>query len=322
MKKILILAIVLLTSALAFSQGVRQLPWYVSYTASLSTVATPTFSSGSSSPITISDSNSGLTGFAMTYCTDGTNTCTPGTSYSSPVTVTGSGYIRAKATATGYTASAVGSEAYTISSHGMTVVQAVSCPLVGGGAGPAYTCSFSATPANASILAACVTSSTLLTLSGSPVNIFSSGFNAPPDGVWVYSGVTTGTTSITVTLAGTYSQGECELAVVTGVAISSPVDQPSTLPTALGGSSYATSITTGSVTTTNANDVILGSAFNIINNNYTVGSGYTLIGAACEGASCAGLEYLNVSATGAYNPPMNQSAAGVSDVGTVALKLQ
>jgi hypothetical protein len=80
------------------------------------TVATPTFSSGSSSPITISDTGSGLSGFVMSYCTDGTNTCSPGTSYSTPVAVSGSGYIRAGAAATGYSASAVASEAYTIAS--------------------------------------------------------------------------------------------------------------------------------------------------------------------------------------------------------------
>lgn len=85
-----------------------------SYTASLGTVAPPTFSSGSASPITLSDTNSGLSGFSMTYCTDSVNTCTPSTSYTAPVAVLGTGYIRAKATATGYAASAIGSTAYTI----------------------------------------------------------------------------------------------------------------------------------------------------------------------------------------------------------------
>jgi hypothetical protein len=82
---------------------------------SFGTVATPNFSSGSSSPITISDSNSGLSGYAATYCTDTTNTCTPSTSYTGAVTVSGTGYIRAQACATSYACSAVGSAAYTIS---------------------------------------------------------------------------------------------------------------------------------------------------------------------------------------------------------------
>ena len=112
MKRLLLILTLSLLAFPCFGQGIL---FESAWTTSAGTVATPTFSSGSSSPITISDSNSGLTGFAMTYCTDGTNTCTPSTSYSGAVTVTGTGYIRAQATATGYMASAVGSAAYTIS---------------------------------------------------------------------------------------------------------------------------------------------------------------------------------------------------------------
>jgi hypothetical protein len=93
--------------------------------------ATPTFSpiSGtvSSTPISVTISDSTM-GSSITYCFN-TNTCTPSTSYSSPVTVSSTGYLCAQATASGFTPSAIGCAQYTIGSTG---------PLWGGILDPAH----------------------------------------------------------------------------------------------------------------------------------------------------------------------------------------
>ena len=84
-------------------------------------VATPTFApvagsySGTQS-VAISSTDSGLTGFAITYTTDG-STPVPGshgTVYSGPVTVASSLTLKAVASATGFSNSNVGSADYTI----------------------------------------------------------------------------------------------------------------------------------------------------------------------------------------------------------------
>ena len=77
--------------------------------------ATPTFSTTGlvliGTVITISDSTPGF--ITITYCFDTNNTCTPstvGTSY----TVTTAGYLRAFATASGFTQSTTASAQYTV----------------------------------------------------------------------------------------------------------------------------------------------------------------------------------------------------------------
>jgi hypothetical protein len=72
------------------------------------TLSGPTFSpytpySGAATTVTIS----GPSGAAILYCTDNTNSCTPSTAYSAPISVTFSSYIRAQATEGGYTSSSV-----------------------------------------------------------------------------------------------------------------------------------------------------------------------------------------------------------------------
>jgi len=84
-----------------------------------STVATPTFSPGagtysSTQAVTISSSTSGAT---IRYTTNGTNpTSTTGTVYSSPVSVSATGTLKAIAYKSGMTDSSVSSAAYTINS--------------------------------------------------------------------------------------------------------------------------------------------------------------------------------------------------------------
>ena len=83
----------------------------------LATVATPTYNydagtySGSVT-VTISDATGGS---SVVYCTDTSNTCTPGASYVSPVTISTTGtYLRSQATKSGMESSAVKSALYTI----------------------------------------------------------------------------------------------------------------------------------------------------------------------------------------------------------------
>ncbi len=82
------------------------------------TVATPSYDHDAgtyypSTSVTITDST---TSGAIVYCTDTDNTCTPVTSYSTPVTVSVTGtYLRSKATKSSYNDSAVKSALYTIS---------------------------------------------------------------------------------------------------------------------------------------------------------------------------------------------------------------
>lgn len=80
--------------------------------------ATPTFSpvAGTYSVAQTVTIGSATGGASIVYCQDTVNTCTPGTSYSTPVSVSATGYLRAQATASGYTASSVGSAAYTFGS--------------------------------------------------------------------------------------------------------------------------------------------------------------------------------------------------------------
>jgi len=86
------------------------------YTINLQTAATPAFSPAagtytSAQTVTISDTT---TGAKIYYTTDGTTPTTSSTLYSSAITVSATKTLKAIATATGFSTSAVGSAAYTI----------------------------------------------------------------------------------------------------------------------------------------------------------------------------------------------------------------
>jgi Chitobiase/beta-hexosaminidase C-terminal domain/Carboxypeptidase regulatory-like domain len=85
------------------------------------TVATPTFSPvagtySSTQSVTVSDTDSGLAGFAMYYTTDGSTPTTGSTLYAGAITVSSSETVKVLAVATGYINSAIGSAAYIITS--------------------------------------------------------------------------------------------------------------------------------------------------------------------------------------------------------------
>jgi len=88
------------------------------------TVATPTFSPvagtyGSPQTVTVSDVDSGLSGFAMYYTLDGSTPTTGSTLYTGPITISTTQTLKVLAVATAYSNSAIASGTYTISSGGI-----------------------------------------------------------------------------------------------------------------------------------------------------------------------------------------------------------
>jgi len=84
------------------------------YSFSLLTVATPTYSPvagsySSAQTVTISTATAGA---SLVYCIDLTNTCTPSTSYTTPISVALGSYLRAQGTDSGYTSSGISSGFY------------------------------------------------------------------------------------------------------------------------------------------------------------------------------------------------------------------
>jgi len=104
-----------------------------SFTYTATAAATPTFSPAagtytSAQTVTISDSTSGAT---IYYTTNGSTPTTGSTVYTGPISVSTSETVKAIATASGYTQSAVGSAAYTISSGGGVVATPTFSPAAG-----------------------------------------------------------------------------------------------------------------------------------------------------------------------------------------------
>jgi hypothetical protein len=91
----------------------------VNFTATQLQVATPTFSPvagtySSSQSVTVSSTDSGLSGFVMYYTTDGSTPTTSSTLYSGAITVSASETLKVLAVATGYLDSAIASAVYVI----------------------------------------------------------------------------------------------------------------------------------------------------------------------------------------------------------------
>jgi len=88
------------------------------YTISTPQASAPTFTpaspySGGATSVIISDATEGA---SILYCTDTANSCTPGTPYTTPLSFSSTEYIRATATAAGYSSSATASWQGTLAS--------------------------------------------------------------------------------------------------------------------------------------------------------------------------------------------------------------
>jgi hypothetical protein len=113
---------------------------------------------------------------------------------------------------------------------------------------------------------------------------------------------TTGTCTVTLTVAGSNFRGE--MMEVSGLASSSPLDQT----TKASGTSATPS--SGSVTTTQADELLFGVVGTDGGNTFAAGSGYTLREANLDVA--LQIEYQIVAATGAYAATMSITSAGWS----------
>lgn len=72
--------------------------------------------------------SSATTSSTLLYCTDTINTCTPSTTYTAPIAMAATGFIRSQATKTGYTSSAVVSSQFIIS---VTVTPSATISIMG-----------------------------------------------------------------------------------------------------------------------------------------------------------------------------------------------
>lgn len=289
--------------------------------------ATPTFSpvaGAVTNPTTVTASSmtsgSGCTMYLDTNSTPATAQSTY--SVTTPVTL----YAQVRG-CTGYGNSAIASASYTISVN--LVVQTVNCEKTGSTYDASMNCPLSATAAGNSLIMFCsgsggnpVTSTTPASVAiGTPVTDTSN----IRYGVWIVSNVTTGTTNLAVNYSATYSQISCQVDELAGVVTTSPVDQAVGITTGSYGTGSATNVT-GSITTTNANDVIMGFvAAPASSQTYTAGTGYTLIPQSLggnAGYAASALEYKKVSSTGTFNPGMTWTAATYYATETFALKLQ
>ena len=114
----------------------------VNFTGTHLQVATPMYSPaggvyGSPTTVTVTDTDSGLSGFAMYYTLDGSIPTTGSTLYTVPIVISATQTLKVLAVATGYLNSAVQSATYTISSGG---------ELPSDGTGPTSTSGADTTP--------------------------------------------------------------------------------------------------------------------------------------------------------------------------------
>jgi hypothetical protein len=141
-------------------------------------------------------------------------------------------------------------------------------------------------------------------------------------GLCIISNVSGGVTSVSIIPSNNYTSSSVMAVEVSGLVTSSPVDTSVGVTASL--SNYAGASSTGSVTPSNANDVIIGYAGEQGTGLVSVGSGFTVIGeSSVYSTAPTWAEYKVVSSTGTYPGSINQSVNfSVFNSGTVALKLQ
>ena len=290
---------------------------------SFASAAAPTFSPAAgavSNPTTVTaSSTTSGTGCTIYFDANATPT-TAQTTYSVTTGITLYAQVR---NCVNYGDSPVSNAAYTISGgHAMVVSQAMLVNMTGGGAGPNWTASLTATPANADLLVGCTanTGSAYPTFSKTAVQL-ATQYSTSGSGLWCVpvANLPTGTTSFTITVGSAYVQGQCSVAVVTGLSTTCQLDTASNSG-ALARTAYSTSITTGvTPATSNQYDAAIGFAYSEGSTTFSLGSGYTTI----QFAGTLGFEFLKLSSSSSTpNPPMTQSSSGYADAVTVAVYLQ
>jgi hypothetical protein len=223
----------------------------------------------------------------------------------------------------------VGSAAYTISGGGHSFALVHSPTLCGTASSfvNPITCTIPSTVAGNSVLIfySFISAATLPT-SYSPaatcVPTPGNGSTNSFTGLCIISNVSGGVTSVSIIPSNNYTSSSVMAVEVSGLVTSSPVDTSVGVTAPLSNSAGASS--TGSVTPSNANDVIIGYAGEAGTGLVSVGSGFTVIGESSVFSSApTWAEYKVVSSTGTYPGSINQSVNfSIFDSGTVALKLQ
>ena len=138
----------------------------------------------------------------------------------------------------------------------------------------------------------------------------------------IITGGTAGTTSFTVIGVGGYQSSVVQtygIAEVSGVNSAAPVEQKVGMA-----NHYSISTTTGSVTTTGANDEVCGLVATVSGSTITTGTGYTAL-AFTGFTPASGIPFLTECSTaivgpGTYNPPVTGTGNNF-DEGTVAFTL-
>ena len=219
-----------------------------------------------------------------------------------------------------------------VASHSMTLVNNNECGSNGANYVDVIICTITATTAGNSLLigfdgAAPSSFSPTATAIAST----SSGAEAAVGNAYIIPNVTAGTTTVTVNLPSyQYYAPTILIAEVHGVVTSSPIDAISSGAMSDAGS-YGTSGSLGSVTATNANDVVCGmvwttnhaqtysatGSFSLFAQTTYSGSNPSLPGDQDLAFICA-----NESSTGSYNPSASWASTGYWASGSFALKLQ
>ena len=281
------------------------------------TAAAPTFSPAAgavSNPTTVTASSwSGCSSYI--YLDTSNPPTTKQTTYSVTTAVTLYSYVHG---CPGYADSSVSSAAYTIVSHVFTVVQTKTCQSV---TGTTFTCAFSQGTAsgNVVLLGFYGQTYTLSSVSGGTLTTFPA-LNSEDAQMAVITGLAANTTTITFTPSNQYATYSIYMAEVHGVNSTTPLESAAQAGMTY---AYAAPTGTGSVTTTGANDEIVGVLYCGTATSLAAGSGYT---SAIETNSGTGAPFLllystSIESAGTYNPAVTTSGANTCYYGTGALIL-
>ena len=211
--------------------------------------------------------------------------------------------------------------------HSFTLVHQTTGQLTGGNYVSSMTTALPSTAAGNTMLVLCNGNPSLTISSFSPaVTTVGTPITSSTNGAQGYVGIipnlSAGITSITVNFTIQYASISCQYDEISGVITSSPIDgTPSGMTQSSAYSTGNASSLTGSVTTTNANDAIIGCVEVATTVTFTAGTGYTLIPQtfSSPGMVC---EYKVVSSSGAYNPGMTWNSNYYYASETFALELK